>query len=180
MWIEESNRLILLQDWSLTYGKLTNEALVTPTLVMFQLQTNRRQVFLITVKVHYNKQIYSQKSWLAGDCLPMRERYAVSVVSFTFSFMHNFSHCCLACNIVQWCLDVILLCDENQETVEDCSDVMFKLHIKILYTGWETNACPLASASENLAGRVENRPGRVEFCIGYIRDYPVWASAKKF
>ena len=38
----------------------------------------------------------------------------------------------------------------------------------------------LANASENLAGRVENRPGRVEFCIGYIRDYPVRASAKKF
>ena len=33
-------------------------------------------------------------------------------------------------------------------------------------TGWETSACPLANASENLAGRVENRPGRVEFCIG--------------
>ena len=38
----------------------------------------------------------------------------------------------------------------------------------------------LANASENLAGRVENRPGRVEFCIGYIGDYPVRASAKKF
>ena len=37
----------------------------------------------------------------------------------------------------------------------------------------------LANASENLAGRVENRPGQVEFCIGYIRDYPVRASAKK-
>ena len=45
--------------------------------------------------------------------------------------------------------------------------------------GWETSARPLANASENLAGRVENRPGRVEFCIGYIRDYPVRASAKK-
>ena len=31
----------------------------------------------------------------------------------------------------------------------------------------------LANASENLAGRVENRPGRVEFCVGYVRDYPV-------
>ena len=29
-----------------------------------------------------------------------------------------------------------------------------------------------------MAGRVENRPGRVEFCIGYIRDYPVRVSAK--
>ena len=47
-------------------------------------------------------------------------------------------------------------------------------------TGWETRARPLDNASENLAGRVENRPGRVEFCIGYIRDYPVPASAKKF
>ena len=31
-----------------------------------------------------------------------------------------------------------------------------------------------------LAGRVENRPGQVEVCIGYIRDCPVRASAKKF
>ena len=38
----------------------------------------------------------------------------------------------------------------------------------------------LANASENLAGRVENRPGQVEFCVGYIRDCPVRASAKKF
>ena len=45
--------------------------------------------------------------------------------------------------------------------------------------GWETNARPLANASENLAGRVENRPGQVEFCIDSIRDCPVRASAKK-
>ena len=50
----------------------------------------------------------------------------------------------------------------------------------IRYTGWETSARLHTKASENLAGRVENRPGRVEFCIGYIRDYPVRASAKKF
>ena len=31
----------------------------------------------------------------------------------------------------------------------------------------------------NLAGRSENRPGRVEFCIGYISNYPVQASGKK-
>ena len=48
------------------------------------------------------------------------------------------------------------------------------------YAGWETNAHPLANASENLAGRVRNRPGGVEFCIGYISNYPVRASAKKF
>ena len=47
-------------------------------------------------------------------------------------------------------------------------------------TGWETNARPLANTSENLAGWVEKRPGQVEFCIGYIRDYQVWASAKSF
>ena len=47
-------------------------------------------------------------------------------------------------------------------------------------SGWETSARPLANASENLVGRVENRTGRVEFCIGYIRDYPVRASAKIF
>ena len=41
-------------------------------------------------------------------------------------------------------------------------------------------APPLANASENLAGRVENRPRQVEFCIGYIRDFPVRANAKKF
>ena len=47
--------------------------------------------------------------------------------------------------------------------------------------GWETSARLLANASENLAGQVENRPGQVEFCIGYniIRDCPVRASAKK-
>ena len=37
-----------------------------------------------------------------------------------------------------------------------------------------------ANASENLAERVENRPGQVEFCIDYIRDCPVRASAKNF
>ena len=42
-----------------------------------------------------------------------------------------------------------------------------------MQTGWETSARPLANASENLAGRVE-------FCIGYIRDYPVRLSAKIF
>ena len=47
-------------------------------------------------------------------------------------------------------------------------------------TGWETSARTLANASENLARWVENRPGQVEFCIGYIRDYPVRVSAKNF
>ena len=50
----------------------------------------------------------------------------------------------------------------------------------VQWPGWETNARPLANASENLAGRVENRPGQVEFCIGYIKDCPVRASAKNF
>ena len=49
-----------------------------------------------------------------------------------------------------------------------------------MITGWETSTRPLANVSENLAGRVENRPGQVEFCIGYTRDYPVRASTKKF
>ena len=49
----------------------------------------------------------------------------------------------------------------------------------MVITGWETSAHPLVNASENLVGRAENRPGRVEFCIGYIRDYPFRASAKK-
>ena len=48
------------------------------------------------------------------------------------------------------------------------------------FAGWETSTRLLANASENLVGRVENRTGRVEFCIGYIRDYPVRESAKKF
>ena len=52
-------------------------------------------------------------------------------------------------------------------------------HISCFITGWETSARPLANASENLARRVENRPGQVEFCIGYIRNYPFRASAKK-
>ena len=52
--------------------------------------------------------------------------------------------------------------------------------ILILKAGWETNTHPLANASENLAGRVENRPGQVEFFIDYIRDCPVRMSAKKF
>ena len=38
----------------------------------------------------------------------------------------------------------------------------------------------LANGSENLVGRVENKPGQVEFCIGYIRHCPVRVSAKFF
>ena len=38
----------------------------------------------------------------------------------------------------------------------------------------------LANASENLARPVENKPGQMGFSIGYIRDYPVRASAKNF
>ena len=34
----------------------------------------------------------------------------------------------------------------------------------------ETNACPLANASAFWAGRVENWPEQVEFCIEHIRD----------
>ena len=48
----------------------------------------------------------------------------------------------------------------------------YNCHIA-LEAGWETSTRPLANASENLAGLVE-------FCVGYIRDYPVRASAKKF
>ena len=54
------------------------------------------------------------------------------------------------------------------------------LNMYMYYSGWETSTRPLTNASENLAGRVENRPGRVGFCIGYIRDYPGQASATKF
>ena len=46
-------------------------------------------------------------------------------------------------------------------------------------SGWETSVRPLANVSENLARRVANGPGQVEFCIGYIRDYQVRASTKK-
>ena len=45
-------------------------------------------------------------------------------------------------------------------------------------SGWETSARPLANASENLDGRVENMLGQVEFCTGYIRDYSVLSSGK--
>ena len=45
-------------------------------------------------------------------------------------------------------------------------------------TGWETSARLVTNASENLAGWMENRPGQVEFSIGYIRDYQVRVSAK--
>ena len=48
-----------------------------------------------------------------------------------------------------------------------------------ILAGWETSARPLANASENLAGWVENRPGQAEFFIGYIRDCPVRAKVKK-
>ena len=67
------------------------------------------------------------------------------------------------------------------------SVAILKNYIKVILnngiwykSGWKTSARPLANASKNLAGRVENRPGRVEFCIGYKRDYPIRASAKNF
>ena len=48
------------------------------------------------------------------------------------------------------------------------------------FLGEQAGKLALANASENLAGQMENGPGQVEFCIGYIRYYPVWASAKIF
>ena len=51
--------------------------------------------------------------------------------------------------------------------------------IGYINAGWETSTRPLINASENLARQVENRPGQVEFCIGYVRDCPVRVSAKK-
>ena len=74
------------------------------------------------------------------------------------------------------------------KTSFQCYDGSFSLELRVWYkytyicifAGWETGTRPLADASENLAGQVENRPGQVEFCIGYIRDCPVWASAKIF
>ena len=67
----------------------------------------------------------------------------------------------------------ILLC-----TLRSC--IQCKSDMNIIISGRETSARPLANASENLAGQVENRPGRVEFCIGYVRDCPVCVSAKNF
>ena len=59
--------------------------------------------------------------------------------------------------------------------------VLLPIYIEqVSIAGWETSARPLANAGENLVGRVENRPGQVEFCVGYIRHCPVRASAKKF
>ena len=72
----------------------------------------------------------------------------------------------------------ILTCILSHENVQISIEIHFTE--QWLNTGWETSAHPLANASENLAGQVENRPGQVEFCIGYIRDYPVRASAKFF
>ena len=37
------------------------------------------------------------------------------------------------------------------------------------HSGWETNAHPITNASENLAGRVENKPRQMKFCIGCMR-----------
>ena len=65
--------------------------------------------------------------------------------------------------------------------------VLVRWHLKLassssgfLKSNVQAGKLALANASENLVGRVENRTGRVEFCIGYIRDYPVRASAKNF
>ena len=54
------------------------------------------------------------------------------------------------------------------------------MRIHVFYTGWESSPPLLANASKNFAGWVKNKSGWVEFCIGSIRDYPVWASAKSF
>ena len=43
----------------------------------------------------------------------------------------------------------------------------------------ETNARPVANASAFWAGRVENWPGQVEFCIEHIRNICLRASAPK-
>ena len=45
------------------------------------------------------------------------------------------------------------------------------------YTLRETNTRPLPNASAFWAGRVENLPGRVEFCTEHIRDIWFGASA---
>ena len=58
--------------------------------------------------------------------------------------------------------------------------MLFSLLYLGKFPGWETSARPLANASENLARRMENRHWGVEFCIGYIRAYPVRASTKNF
>ena len=47
-----------------------------------------------------------------------------------------------------------------------------KLLHKTVWYSWavrETNARPLANASAFWAGRVENRPGRVDFCIEHFQ-----------
>ena len=54
--------------------------------------------------------------------------------------------------------------------IKSCMD-MINPQLKFLHkwdvvSGWETSARPLANASENLAGRVENRCGQVEIHIG--------------
>ena len=74
--------------------------------------------------------------------------------------------------------------DELEKKVRTAATAAVHPQIQALlwfhWSGWETSTRPLANASEYLAGWVENRLGRVEFCIGYIKDYPVRPSAKKF
>ena len=68
----------------------------------------------------------------------------------------------------------------NSKKIHDVTQkILWTIHMGITWgnsitkfvgkSGWETSARPLANASENLARRVEHRPGRVEFCIGYKR-----------
>ena len=75
-------------------------------------------------------------------------------------------------------IDNLNLADHNciSELSHHCSGN----HDIVCFAGGETNARPLANASKNLTGRVQNRPWEVAFCIEYIRDCPVRPSAKNF
>ena len=49
----------------------------------------------------------------------------------------------------------------------------------LTYSVRETNARPLANVSAFWAGRVENWPGQVEFCVKHVKDFCFQASAPK-
>ena len=110
--------------------------------------------------------------------------YGLVVLHWTFALCFLFSDCS------KWKLLLSIHWPLGDTAVtsthwgwNEMADILKRVQLTIFqHAGWETNARPLynCNASENLAGQVKNRPGQVEFCIGYIRDYSVRASANKF
>ena len=87
---------------------------------------------------------------------------------------------CLQC-LQQWLMRTITLWSISSVLMPWLLVLLLVLAVGMKFTtGTETSARLFANASVNLARRVENRPGQVEFCIGYIRDYPVRGVPKNF